>query len=158
MRCLRRMQVPYFPEYHRRRKRGARGAKGAMAPPLFCPSPYSLHGSKVMRKTCPPHSQSPSISRNFYQEICLKFSTCNFNTANARKGGRYSRFHACAYPRVTRTYGSLGATGGSIATRRCSYTAAFKLKVVEYAETRKSFCAITESGLSQCGKCAHYIE
>ena len=30
--------------------------------------------------------------------------------------------------------GSLGATGGSMATRRCSYTAAFKLKLVEYAE------------------------
>ena len=32
------------------------------------------------------------------------------------------------------TSDSLGATGGSMATRRCSYTAAFKLKLVEYAE------------------------
>ena len=42
-----------FNTLHGRRKRGH------MAPPLFRPSPYSLHGSKVMRKTWPPHSQSP---------------------------------------------------------------------------------------------------
>ena len=36
--------------------------------------------------------------------------------------------------------GSLGATGGSMAMRRCNYTAAFKLKLVEYAERHP--CAI----------------
>ena len=55
--------------------------------------------------------------------------------------------------------GSLGATGGSMATRRCSYTAAFKLKLVEYAERHGNRCARSpESGLSQCGECARYIE
>ena len=51
--------------------------------------------------------------------------------------------------------GSLGATGGSMATRRCSYTAAFfKLKLVEYAERHGNRCARSpESGLSQCGEC-----
>ena len=50
--------------------------------------------------------------------------------------------------------GSPGATGGSMATRRCSYNAAFKLKLVEYAERHGNRCARSpESGLSQCGEC-----
>ena len=36
---------------------------------------------------------------------------------------------------------SLEATCGSMATRRCSYTAAFKLKLVEYAERHGNRCA-----------------
>ena len=57
------------------------------------------------------------------------------------------------------TYGSLGATGGSMATRRCSYTAAFKLKLVEYAERHGNrFARSPDSGLLQCGECARYIE
>ena len=56
-------------------------------------------------------------------------------------------------------YGSLGATGGSMATRRCSYTVAFKLKLVEYAERHGNcFAQSSESVLSQCGDCARYIE
>ena len=52
-------------------------------------------------------------------------------------------------------YGSLGVTGGSMATRRCSYTAAFKLKLVEYAERHGNrFTRSPESVLSQCGECA----
>ena len=38
-------------------------------------------------------------------------------------------------------YSSKGATGGSMATRRCSYMAAFKLKLVEYAERHGNRCA-----------------
>ena len=42
-----------------------------------------------------------------------------------------------------------------MATRRCSYTAAIKLKLVEYAESHGNRCAQSaDSGLSQCGKCA----
>ena len=56
-------------------------------------------------------------------------------------------------------YGSLGATGGSMATRRCSYRAAFKLKLIEYAERHGNrFARSPESVLSQCGDCARYIE
>ena len=44
---------------------------------------------------------------------------------------------------------NLGATGGSMATRRCSYTAAFRLKLVEYAERHGNHCARSpESGLN----------
>ena len=51
--------------------------------------------------------------------------------------------------------GSLGATGGSMATRRCSYTAAFKVELVDYAERHGNCCARSpESGLSKCGECA----
>ena len=50
---------------------------------------------------------------------------------------------------------SLGLTDGSMATRRCSYTAAFKLNLVEYAERHGIRCARSpESGLSQYGECA----
>ena len=46
-----------------------------------------------------------------------------------------------------------------MATRRCSYMAAFKLKLVEYAERHGNrFARSPESGLSQCGECARYIE
>ena len=46
-----------------------------------------------------------------------------------------------------------------MATRRCSYTAVFKLKLVEYAERHGNrFARPPESGLSQCGECARYIE
>ena len=41
------------------------GGQGGMAPPLFRPSPYSLHGSKVTRKMWHPHSQSPSYTSAF---------------------------------------------------------------------------------------------
>ena len=108
----------------------------------------------------------------FYQEICMTFSTCDLY-CGCEKRGRYCRFHACAYPRVARP-NNLGATGGSMATRRCSYTAAFRLKLVEYAERHGNHCARSpesglnmlkdteiivrdppKSGLSQCGECAH---
>ena len=50
----------------------------------------------------------------------------------------------------------LGATGVPMAMRRCSYTAAFKLKLVEYAERHGNRCARSpESSLSQCGECAY---
>ena len=79
-----------------------------------------------------------SISRTFYQEICLKFSTCDLYCGCEKREAlpSISRMHvpACS------ASGSLGATGGSMATRRCSYTAAFKLKLVEYAERHP--CAI----------------
>ena len=46
-----------------------------------------------------------------------------------------------------------------MATRRCSYTAAFKLKLVEYSERHGNrFARSPESVRSQCGECARYIE
>ena len=44
-------------------------------------------------------------------------------------------------------------------TRRCSYTAAFKFKLVECAERHGNrFARSPDSILSQCGECARYIE
>ena len=60
--------------------------------------------------------RSISLLRNFRRETY---------TADARKGGALpsiSRMHVLACS----AFGSLGATGGSMATRRCSYMAAFK--------------------------------
>ena len=93
-----------------------------------------------------------SISHTFCQEICLKFSTCNLYCGCEKREAlpSISRMHVptCSVS------GSLGATGGSMATRRCSYTAAFKLKLVEYAERHGNHCARSpESSLSQCGEC-----
>ena len=56
-------------------------------------------------------------------------------------------------------YSSIGAKSGSMATRRCSYTAALKLKLVEYAERHGNrFARSPESGLLQCGEGVRYIE
>ena len=72
-----------------------------------------------------------SISRTFYQEILLEIFDMRLVLRNARKGGSYRRFHACAYPR---------AIGGSMATKRCSYTAAFKLNLASNFEHH--FCVL----------------
>ena len=51
-----------------------------------------------------------------------------------------------------------------MATKRCSYTAAFKLKLVEYAERHSNRCAGREFDVCEklirerCGGCACYIE
>ena len=74
----------------------------------------------------------------FIKKFALNFRHVTY-TADARKGGRYRRFHACTYLRVA--HPAVGVTGGSMATRRCSYMAAFKLKLVEYAETHSNRCA-----------------
>ena len=68
--------------------------------------------------------------RIFRSKICLNISTCDYITADAKRGSSVSlmRVPACSVS------SSLGATGGSMTTRRCSYTAAFKLKLAEYAE------------------------
>ena len=71
------------------------------------------------------------MSCTFIKKFSLNFGHATY-TADARKGGvpliSRMRVPACS------ASGSLGATGGSMAMRRCSYTAAFKLKLVEYAE------------------------
>ena len=73
---------------------------------------------------------------------------------DARKEGALPSISRMRVPACS-VSGSLGATGGSMATRRCSYTAAFKLKLVEYAERHGNCCARSpESGMSQCGECA----
>ena len=62
-----------------------------------------------------------SISRTFYQEICLKFATCDLYCGCEKRGALPSiprmRVAACS------ACSSLGVTGGSMVTRRCSYTA-----------------------------------
>ena len=68
--------------------------------------------------------------RNYVsRKICLKFSTCDLYCGCEKRGAlppiSRMRVPACI------AYGSLGATGGSMAKRRCSYTAAFKLKLAE---------------------------
>ena len=55
------------------------------------------------------------ISHTFDQEICLKFATCDLYCGCEKRGALPSisrmRVAACS---------SLGATGGSMVTRRCS--------------------------------------
>ena len=80
------------------------------------------------------------INCTFYQ-ICLKFSTCDLYCGCEKRRALSSisrmRVPACRCS----ASGSLGTTGGSMATRRSSYTAAFKLKLVEYAERHGNRCA-----------------
>ena len=71
----------------------------------------------------------PEYKSHFKKFAC---STCDLYYCGCEKRGAYRRFHAYTYTR---------AIGGSMATKRCSYTAAFKLKLVEYAERHGNRCA-----------------
>ena len=94
-----------------------------------------LHFSQIAQRVCTLvlfhcyyYHIFRSISHTFYQEICFKFLTCDLYCGCEKRGALPSisrmRVPAC------NAYGSLGATGGSMASRRCSYTAAFKVKLV----------------------------
>ena len=65
----------------------------------------------------------------YKSHFCLKYSTCDLYCGCEKRAAlpliSRMRVPACS------ASGSLGATGGSTATRRSSYTAAFKLKLVE---------------------------
>ena len=95
----------------------------------------------------------PEYKSHFLSRNLLKIFDMQLILRMQEKGALLSI--SCMCVPTCSTSGSLGVTGGSMATRRCSYTAAFKLKLVEYAERHGNHCAQSpESGLSQCGECA----
>ena len=88
----------------------------------------------------------PEYKSNFLSRNLLEISDMRHILRMREKGALLSisrmRVPACS------ASGSLGATGGSMATRRCSYKADFKLKLVEYAERHGNHCALSpESSL-----------